>query len=135
MLLGHVSRILAVPVMVVVSPCLRDVCENWTSHQDTASIRTNPSWARSPWAEAVLAPRPATASAAAAAPRTPMSLLLISSPLHLLQEASDRPDRQVSADELTDPVAHDRQRRAERKRDVLRLLEERAQRAALDDAQ
>src|SRR5713226_10285296 len=52
-----------------------------------------------------------------------------------LDEAPDRPDRQPAGDELPDPVPGDGDRRTEHQRDVLRLLQEAAECAILDQPQ
>jgi hypothetical protein len=69
-LVGQASRILAVPVMVKVSPCLTVVREKVVSIQATVRMRRNASWARSPWAEAAGAAPTSSAPATTAAQRT-----------------------------------------------------------------
>ncbi len=49
--------------------------------------------------------------------------------------ASDRPHGQIASDELTDPVASEGRSTAERERNVLRLTQETAERAAFDKPQ
>lgn len=51
-----------------------------------------------------------------------------------LQVPPYRPDREITTNELADPVASDGQCAAERERDVLGLSEEAAQRAPLDQS-
>src|SRR5262249_15315567 len=93
------------------------------------------SWARSPWAEAVVEPSATAASAVREAARLSANRLFIAfSPRlsDLLQITQDGPHGQVAADELADPVAPHTHCRTERKCHVLRLLQERAQRTALN---
>src|SRR5260370_2732683 len=132
---GHVSRIFAVPLRLRFSFWARLVFENLTSHQPTASMRTKPSWAISPWAETEVARTPIIAAAPrrAASVMTTYRLIAVLPSSVLLEIFEDRPYGQSPPQELPDPVPEHTQGGAEGERDVLRLLEEGAQRAVLDD--
>src|SRR5919199_6913625 len=131
---GHVSRSVALPVIVTGSPCLTVSVEKLTSVNATVSIRRNPSWAFSPCAET-------TAAVPSAAPSPRMSetsnvrFILMPPRSEALDEAPDRPDRQPAGDQLANPVAGNGYCRAEDQRHVLRFFEEAAQRAILDQSQ
>src|SRR5258708_24658934 len=106
MLDGQVSRILAVPVRFMLSFWVRLVLENLTSHQPTASMRTKPSWAISPWAETEVARRPIIAAAPrrAASVMTTYRLIAALPSSVLLEIFEDRPYGQSPPQELPHPV-------------------------------
>src|SRR5436309_2744904 len=106
--LGHVFSSVARPVIVTSSPCLSVSLENCTFENATVSIRKNPSCEFSPCAEAM-----AAVLSSAQAPRTRLRKIrcVIASGLPVseaLDEAADRPDGQIARNQLTDPVAGDR---------------------------
>src|ERR1700687_5302399 len=109
--LGHVSSRVALPVMVTSSPCLMVSLEKATFENATVSMRRKPSCAFSPWAYATTAvPTPATIPSRPEISRR----CFIRPPIaELLHEAADRPDGQPAGNRLPDPVASDRERRAE----------------------
>src|SRR5919202_3429717 len=131
---GHVSRSVALPVMVSGSPCLRASVEKVTSENATVSILRKPSCAFSPCADATAA-EPSTAPRPTMMETSSGSFIPTAPRSEALDEAPDGPDREPAGDQLADPVASNGHCRAEHQRHVLRFFEEAAQGAVFDETQ